>query len=94
MALQDWAIGYAARSRDAACGAGRSFYRWAQTPAAAGGPARVPAGTAKSLQFRRGGNCAAGEPLVASDGVGSRLQGRGQPGADAKAWVCRGTALR
>ncbi|KOV13347.1 hypothetical protein ADK90_38270 [Streptomyces sp. XY413] len=64
MALQNWAIGYAAaaRSRDAACGAVRSFYRWAQTPAAEGGPALVPPGTAKSLQFQRGGNSAAGLP--------------------------------
>ncbi|WP_327267108.1 hypothetical protein OG444_39955 (plasmid) [Streptomyces sp. NBC_01232] len=64
MALQNWAIGYAtaARSRDAACGAVRSFYRWAETPAAAGGPALVPPGTAKALQFQRGGNFAAGMP--------------------------------
>ncbi|MFD6984471.1 hypothetical protein ACFWAX_27760 [Streptomyces sp. NPDC059956] len=36
-ALQDCAVGYAgaARSRDAACGAVPSFYRWLETPAAA-----------------------------------------------------------
>ncbi|MFF7081772.1 hypothetical protein ACFZBM_32635 [Streptomyces lavendulae] len=64
MALQNWAIGYAvaARSRDAACGAVRSFYRWAETPAASGGPELVPVGTARSLQFQRGGNFAAGLP--------------------------------
>ncbi|MCX5199317.1 hypothetical protein OOK31_36510 [Streptomyces sp. NBC_00249] len=64
MALQNWAIGYAgaARSRDAACGAVRSFYRWAETPAVGGGPGLVPPGTAKSLQFQRGGNFAAGLP--------------------------------
>ncbi|MGW6863618.1 hypothetical protein ACWGHI_04860 [Streptomyces sp. NPDC054912] len=62
--LQNWAIDYAsaARSRDAACGAVRSFYRWAETPAAAGGPDLVPPGTAKSLQFQAGGNFAAGLP--------------------------------
>ncbi|MDX2391111.1 hypothetical protein NJL88_13850 [Streptomyces sp. DK15] len=64
MTLQNWAIDYAsaARSRDAACGAVRSFYRWAETPAAAGGPDLVPPGTAKSLQFQAGGNFAAGLP--------------------------------
>ncbi|WP_404962425.1 hypothetical protein [Streptomyces sp. 147326] len=64
MALLNRAIGYATadRPRDAACGAVRSFYCWAETPAAAGGPALVPAGTAKSLQFQRGGNFAAGLP--------------------------------
>ncbi|MER7512145.1 hypothetical protein ABTX82_27875 [Streptomyces lavendulae] len=64
MALQTWAIGYAvaARSRDAACGAVRSFYRWAETPAASGGPDLVPAGTARSLQFQRGGNFSSGLP--------------------------------
>ncbi|MEU5068891.1 hypothetical protein AB0G95_33145 [Streptomyces virginiae] len=64
MALQNWAVDYAAaaRSRDAACGAVRSFYRWAQTPTADGGPGLVPPGTAKSLQFQRGGNFAAGLP--------------------------------
>ncbi|MEV7616170.1 hypothetical protein [Streptomyces sp. NPDC089799] len=63
MALQNWAIGYAvaARSRDAACGAVRSFYRWMETAAPAG-PGLVPAGTARSLQFRRGGNFSAGLP--------------------------------
>lgn len=60
-ALQEWAVGYAgaARSRDA-CGAVRSFYRWLETPAGAGGPGLVPIGTARSLQFQRGGNFAAG----------------------------------
>ncbi|WP_327286576.1 hypothetical protein [Streptomyces sp. NBC_01205] len=64
MALQNWAIGYAAaaRSRDAACGAVRSFYRWAEIPTTASGPGLVPPGTAKSLQFQRGGNFAAGLP--------------------------------
>ncbi|MFD8951616.1 hypothetical protein ACFV0B_22460 [Streptomyces xanthophaeus] len=64
MALQNWAIGYAAaaRSRDAACGAVRSFYRWAEAPAAVGGPGLVRPGTARSLQFQRGGNFAAGLP--------------------------------
>lgn len=62
--LQEWAVGYAgaARSRDAACGAVRSFYRWLETPAGSGGPGLVPVGTARSLQFRRGGNFAAGLP--------------------------------
>ncbi|MDH6544948.1 hypothetical protein [Streptomyces sp. SPB4] len=64
MALQNWAIDYAvaARSRDAACGAVRSFYRWAETPAASGGPELVPVGTARSLQFQRGGRFSAGLP--------------------------------
>ncbi|MDA5279933.1 hypothetical protein [Streptomyces sp. Isolate_45] len=64
MTLQNWAIDYAtaARSRDAACGAVRSFYRWAETPRTDGGPALVPPGTARSLQFRRGGNFSAGLP--------------------------------
>ncbi|MCX4529838.1 hypothetical protein OG982_29790 [Streptomyces sp. NBC_01551] len=64
MALQNWAIDYAAaaRSRDAACGAVRSFYRWAETVKSAGGPGLVPPGTARALQFRRGGNFAAGLP--------------------------------
>ncbi|MFJ5637622.1 hypothetical protein ACIQF5_33950 [Streptomyces goshikiensis] len=64
MTLQNWAIGYAgaARSRDAACGAVRSFYRWLETPVPAGGPGLVPPGTAKSLQFQRGGNFSAGLP--------------------------------
>ncbi|MEU7068150.1 hypothetical protein [Streptomyces sp. NPDC046161] len=71
MTLQNWAIDYAtaARSRDAACGAVRSFYRWAETPGPAG-PALVPPGTARSLQFQRGGNFTAslpGRELLAPD---------------------------
>ncbi|MFE6405160.1 hypothetical protein [Streptomyces alboflavus] len=56
MLLQDWAISYAraARSRDAACGAVRSFYRWLETQDDDRGRPLVPAGTHKTLRLREG----------------------------------------
>ncbi|MFJ2774633.1 hypothetical protein [Streptomyces sp. NPDC087300] len=62
-ALQNWAISYrkAARSRDAACGAVRSFYRWLQTVPDEHGMPLVPVGTHKTLRLRDG-RFARGEP--------------------------------